>query len=83
MTRPTGTKAELEARRRRAVDLLELGHGVREVAEVVGVHPGSGSRWNVAYEEEGEEGLAAAPRTNGRKPKLAEEHYPTLEERLS
>ncbi len=82
MARPPGIKAELEARRRRAVDLLELGHGVREMAEVVGAHPDSISRWNAAYEEEGEKGLAAAPRTNGRTPKLAEEHCPALEERL-
>jgi len=59
--RPKGTTEELEARRRRAVDMLQAGSGVREVARIVGVHPGSVSRWKKMVETGGPEALKAKP----------------------
>ncbi|NKE38073.1 IS630 family transposase [Natronococcus sp. JC468] len=61
MTRPAGTKEELEARRRRAVAMLELGHSPYEIAEVEGVTPWSVYRWKKMHEEEGNDGLRSKP----------------------
>jgi len=52
---------ELEARRMRAVALLEQGKTVCEVAREVGVWSGSVSRWKTMYERAGKEGLKAKP----------------------
>ena len=79
--RPKGSKAELEARRRRAVAMLGQGLGVCEVARRVGVWPGSVVRWRDAYRRAGEEGLRAK-RHPGAKPKLAPEDRPELAELL-
>jgi transposase len=68
--RPTGTAEELERRRRRAVALLDKGHGVREVARMVGATPAAVTRWRQAYEKRGEAGLCAKPHP-GRTPKLS------------
>lgn len=81
MTRPVGTQQELEARRRLAVALLELGHGAAEVANVVGVVPGSVYRWKEMYDEHGSDGLAAKPHV-GPSTKLSEEHFPALADLL-
>jgi len=43
--RPIGTQKQLEQRRKRAVELLKDGHGIREVARMVGVSPSSVVRW--------------------------------------
>lgn len=67
--RPTGTAEELERRRRRAVALLGQGHGVREVAHMVGASPGAVTRWREAHEKRGDGGLSAQPHP-GRWPKL-------------
>jgi transposase len=79
--RPKGTKAELEARRRRAVALVHKGKGVREVARLVGVGPGSVSRWLEMYEEKGEEGLDPKP-NSGTKPLLTPKQQEKLAEYL-
>jgi transposase len=68
--RPTGTAQELERRRRRAVALLERGHGVREVAAMVDASPGAVTRWRQAHEKRGDAGLTAKPHP-GRPPKLS------------
>jgi transposase len=68
--RPTGTAEELERRRRRAVALLDKGHGVREVARMVAASPAAVTRWRQAYEKRGEAGLCAKPHP-GRTPKLS------------
>ena len=81
MTRPVGTKEELEARRRRAVAMLELGHSPYEIAEVEGVTPWSVYRWKAMYEKDGSDGLKAKPHP-GSSPKLAEEHFPALADLL-
>src|SRR3954470_6251859 len=40
MTRPIGTAAELERRRRRAVELLDQGESPSTIARILGVHAG-------------------------------------------
>lgn len=60
MMRPVGRQAELEARRRIAVALLELGHAAPEVAADLDVTPGSVNRWWRTYDQDGWDGLAAA-----------------------
>src|ERR687883_1663396 len=45
MTRPIGTAAELERRRRRAVDLVNQGESPSTVARILGVHETSVHRW--------------------------------------
>lgn len=67
--RPEGSAAELERRRRRAVELLRQGKGVREVARMVGASPGSVTVWRQAVEREGNAALTAKPHP-GRPPDL-------------
>src|SRR4051812_42191303 len=45
MSRPIGTAAELERRRRRAVALVEGGESPATVARILGVHETSVHRW--------------------------------------
>lgn len=59
--RTKGTPAELEARRRRAAELLGQGKGTNEVARRVGVSPSSVSRWKKALHKRGPDGLRAKP----------------------
>jgi transposase len=68
--RPHGSAEELERRRRRGVALLLKGHGVREVARMVGATPGAVVAWRKLYEKKGEAGLIAKPHP-GRKAKLS------------
>jgi transposase len=82
MTRPVGTKEQLEERRKQAINMLEQGIDPPEIAEIVGVHRRSVYRWKTTYEEEGIEGLDAKPQTGGRDPNLPEEKLPELEELL-
>lgn len=51
----------LEARRRRAVALLEQGLGIREVARQIGSSPPSVRRWKGVVKTGGKEALAAKP----------------------
>lgn len=59
--RPHGSPAELEARRRRAVALLNQGLGVREVARRIGCSPTSVSRWHAEVETGGRDALRPKP----------------------
>jgi transposase len=59
--RPFGSPADLEARRRRAVALLETGLGVRGVARQIGCAPASVSRWQAEVLSRGPDGLQAKP----------------------
>ncbi|MDG5762101.1 IS630 family transposase [Natronococcus sp. A-GB1] len=77
MTRPVGTKEELEARRRRAVAMLELGHSPYEIAELEGVTPWSVYRWKEMYLTEGSDGLSSKPHP-GSSPKLPKEDLAAL-----
>jgi len=67
--RPNGSPAELEARRRRAVALLDRGLGVREVARQIGCSPSSVSRWQAEVRAGGPDALRARP-APGRPPRL-------------
>jgi len=68
--RPRGTGEQLERRRRRAVQLLQEGKGLSEVARAVNSSTSSVQRWRAAYRAHGWEGLRprAVP---GRPPKLS------------
>jgi transposase len=59
--RPTGTQKQLEQRRIRAMELLQDGHGIRQIARMVGASPSSVVRWRDAYKEGGQKALASKP----------------------
>ena len=67
--RPTGTKQQLEIRRRVAMALLQEGWGLRKVARHVQASPGSVCRWRDTLTQHGEAGLNAK-RHPGSKPRL-------------
>ncbi len=68
--RPKGSAAELEARRRQAVALLQDGKSNTEVARLVGADLSSVKRWKRAVASGGLKALAAKPHP-GRSPKLS------------
>ena len=72
MTRPIGTAAELERRRRRAVELLEEGESPSTIARILGVHETSVHRWRRMARQG--RGLDAKPHP-GRKPFLSDEQW--------
>ena len=77
--RPKGTSAELERRRRRAVELVERGESPTTVARILGVRPGSVHRWRrLAHKTHG---LDAKP-VPGRPPRLTDYHLHKLERLL-
>jgi transposase len=59
--RPHGTAQQLEARRRRAAELLQQGKTLTEVARLVGSSVSSVSRWRDALDRGGEQALAPKP----------------------
>ena len=67
--RPHGSPADLEARRRRAVALLDKGLGVREVARQIGCSPMSVSRWRTEVRARGPDALRPKP-APGRPPRV-------------
>ena len=75
--RPTGSAAQLEARRLRAVVLLQDGKSTTEVARLIGVDVSSVKRWKRAAAEGGSEALAAKP-NRGRPPRLTPEQKQEL-----
>jgi transposase len=79
--RPHGSPAELEARRRRAMALLEKGLGVREVARQIGCSPTSVTRWKGEVQSRGLEALRPKPQP-GRPPRLSAEQKKQLLELL-
>jgi transposase len=68
--RPHGSSADLERRRRLAVQQVRSGYTQGEVADFFEVRTRSVERWVRAYREEGMAGLKAKPAT-GRPPKLS------------
>lgn len=68
--RPKGRPEELEARRLRAIALLNNGEQPVEVARMVGVERRSVRRWKAAYLKNGNKAIKARPA--GRPPKLDE-----------
>src|SRR3989475_13180345 len=67
--RPSGSPAELERRRVRAIELLQRDVPVHVVAERLGVDRRSVRRWKRAHRGQGRAGLRARP-ASGRPPKL-------------
>ena len=79
MTRPTGSAAELERRRRRAVELLGQGESPSTIARILGVHEISVHRWRRMARSPG--GLDAKPHP-GPKPRLSDDQLGQLEQLL-
>lgn len=69
--RPQGTPKELEKRRYRALDLLESGKSVTDVAHRMGCSHSAVILWRDTVSRQGREALKAKP-TPGRPPKLSE-----------
>jgi len=67
--RPIGTPAELERRRRLAVQRFVEGYPTEEIADFLGVDPSSVRRWVRAFRAGGSRALVAQP-APGRPPKL-------------
>jgi transposase len=79
MSRPFGTAAELERRRRRAVSLVAQGETRATVARILGVHPKSLARWlRMARQPRG---LDAKP-PGGPRPGLSDDRLRRLESLL-
>src|SRR5262249_60248290 len=78
--RPKGTAAELERRRRRAVELLERGEAPAVVARILGVRRTSLHRWRRMARQPA--GLKAKPAT-GPKRRLTDSQLCELERLLS
>jgi transposase len=76
MSRPTGTPAELERRRRRAVDLVAQGEHRPTVARFLGVTYKTLARW--LREAKQPHGIDAK-RQLGPRPRLADDQLPQLE----
>jgi transposase len=76
--RPPGSPEELERRRHRAVTLLAKGHGLTDVARMLGVDRRSVRRWKAAYRHHGAKALRAR-RASGRPPKLTPRHLQQVE----
>lgn len=79
MSRPFGTAAELERRRRKAVDAVEQGESPETVARVFGVNRASMYRWLAAARQS--DGLAAKPHC-GPAPRLSSQQLHRLDELL-
>ena len=70
LMRVKGSANVLEARRRRALQLLEENASLREVARQIGCHPSSVMRWRDRLQRLGEEGLKVGS-SPGRPPRLS------------
>jgi transposase len=80
MSRPIGTPAELERRRRRAVDLMNQDESPTDLARILGVRRNSLYRWN-SQARSGPDGLAAKPH-KGPTPRLSDDQLIHLENLL-
>lgn len=76
--RPFGTPKQLEKRRLKAMELLDTGLSLNEVARRVGSYPSSVMRWRDARERDPKQGLKSKP-ASGRPPKLT----PSQKKRLT
>ena len=80
--RPHGTQAELEKRRRQAIELLKQGKAsLSAVARWVGASKSSVSRWYQAYQKDGSKALRSKE-IPGRPPKLSAVQKTKLEQQL-
>jgi transposase len=80
MSRPIGTPAELERRRRRAVALLDQGESATDLARILGVARPSLYRWR-QHARSRPDGLAAVPH-QGPTPRLDDAQLLHLENLL-
>jgi transposase len=80
MSRPIGTPAELERRRRRAVDLMNQDESPTAIARILGVCRNSLYRWH-RQARQGPDGLAAKPHP-GPTPRLSDDQLIHLEDLL-
>ena len=80
--RPQGSPAELERRRRRAVELLESGQSLVVVAWMVGAAVSAVWQWRKTFRREGAGGLAAKP-APGRPSKLSPQQRQRLPKLLA
>jgi len=80
MSRPYGSAAELERRRRRAVEAYHQGERAEDVARIVGVAKGSLFRWVRMSQQP--DGLAAKPHP-GPAPRLSDQQQRRLEALLA
>ena len=69
--RPLGSPQLLEKRRRKAMELLDSGMGLRQVARKLGCHGSAVMRWRNVRDRQGDQGLCARP-APGRPPKLTD-----------
>lgn len=74
--------AELERRRRRAVQLLEGGQSLVMVAQMVGAAVSAVWQWRATFRRAGADGLAAKP-APGRPPKLSPQQRQRLPQLLA
>ena len=79
--RPQGSQEQLEQRRRRAVELMEQGHGNAAIAGLLGTTPVSVWRWRKARRRRGEAALSAKP-VPGRPSHLSARQRRSLVHRL-
>jgi transposase len=79
MSRPFGTAAELERRRRRAIELMDQGESPTTIARILGTDRSSLYRWRDAARTPA--GLAARPHP-GPTPRLSERQWHQLERLL-
>jgi len=79
--RVSGSAQVLEYRRHRAMQLLDEGRSLHEVASLIGCAPSSVMRWRDAREVGGEDGLKVKT-ASGRPPKLTDKQKRSLEKIL-
>lgn len=79
--RPHGTPAQLERRRRHAIQLLQAGKTLSAVARALSASVSSVFRWWHAYRQKGLQELRAKP-TPGRPPRLSQRQKQQLVKRL-
>lgn len=79
--RPKGTAQELERRRRRALELLQQGERVVDIARFLGIHTDTIYRWKAQVDRDGPNALDPKPQT-GRPPKLNDDQLNQLDELL-
>ena len=77
MSRPIGSSAELERRRRRAVDLMNRGESPTVIARILGAGRGSLYRWQQSARSD-PDGLRAKPHP-GPRPRLSDAQLGQLE----
>jgi transposase len=75
--RSTGSAAELERRRRLAIERLHDGHSTQDVADFLGVHLRTVQKWKARHDKRGDAGLDSKPAL-GRMPKLTDRQIQTV-----